>query len=737
MGFLGPHWTQYGVVLLQSGQDYLVRITKTRLVNVRTRKVLYLADFQSPSVPLSIIFACTCAAVCAGGIKILDMAIMNEMDAFPSGTLAYEMRRDELQRGVQSHEGLIKPDSVYCRLNSGQIRLFVLDPECDGLGTVTGKLVTAELYSLKRSYEALSYTWGSSEHTHSILCNGKEFGVSTNLYEALRDLREADKARVLWIDALCIDQDDLLERSQQVQLMGDVFYSADKVMVYLGKETNDVKGAFQLIKRIHQPISPRTWLLESTWHHRQYWAREGLNISSRKRNRILHQTKAHDWNVLDRLLRRPWFTRVWVIQEVGHARKVDVICGRSVMDWDVFADVVRDLKYGGITAKVLSSQAESASYNVLEMQRARMKYSWNRRNFQKYQPKRLSHLLLSTSSAQCSDPRDKIYGMLGLAGDINKEELTGFWAPDYSERNTSVDVFKRFAVWNLRRNTSLECLSYATEQNPQDEEHLSLPSWAPDWTSRLENEHPFIRYNEHIPFRSHDGVLQDIFWLGRPGSPYEKLSIMAKPVDTVRELSGPSTFKCLPLELNSHQDLFEAASDSRKWLVQCLEFFTRTVSNNSYNSPISSNTEYWKLMTCGLTGEGFASPRTFSTDFKHYIDFLNHIVRKGSEEKEPSDNTFRMLARHGDSIARIESSLYMWASRRRLACTEKSRLCWLPSFSRQGDIVCVIPGCKVPYIFRPLGNNDYTIIGEAYVQGIMFGEENIKPKGELTELRIV
>src|SRR6266576_2594252 len=85
------------------------------------------------------------------------------------------------------------------------------------------------------SYEALSYTWGGTETSKCIKINGRRLGVTENLYCALWHLRSQDIDRILWVDAVCINQDDLNERSVQVQRMRNIYASARTILAWTGE----------------------------------------------------------------------------------------------------------------------------------------------------------------------------------------------------------------------------------------------------------------------------------------------------------------------------------------------------------------------------------------------------------------------------------------------------------------------------------------------------------------------
>jgi hypothetical protein len=134
------------------------------------------------------------------------------------------------------------------------IRLLRLMPQ--GIGSAERTKLRCELfeYSLqnldKRThlYEALSYIWGGDERTCSITIEEQNLDATANLYTALIRLRGRSLERILWIDAICIDQNNLDERSQQVQLMAMIYSKAHCVLVWLGETADNIEGALEDIQ---------------------------------------------------------------------------------------------------------------------------------------------------------------------------------------------------------------------------------------------------------------------------------------------------------------------------------------------------------------------------------------------------------------------------------------------------------------------------------------------------------
>ncbi|KIN03451.1 hypothetical protein OIDMADRAFT_117045, partial [Oidiodendron maius Zn] len=145
-----------------------------------------------------------------------------------------------------------------------------------------------EIFSLNKAptYEALSYVWGNPQPAASILNRGLAQTVTPNLEKALRRLRQPDRERVIWADAICINQEDIHERECQVLLMQAIYNQASKVLVWLG---DDEFG------------------------------------QAEKALRVINLASVEKWASLRWLFERPWFSRTWIIQEVAFADSIIMI----------------------------------------------------------------------------------------------------------------------------------------------------------------------------------------------------------------------------------------------------------------------------------------------------------------------------------------------------------------------------------------------------------------------------
>ncbi|GKU14438.1 unnamed protein product [Fusarium langsethiae] len=164
-------------------------------------------------------------------------------------------------------------------------------------------------------YEALSYVWGSQSTPSEITIDGKTMSITTSLYDALHHLRQQDQDRILWVDALCIDQSNIKERSHQVNHMGDIYRKADNVIIWLGYLSGDAAlfkmAADQFAKQLPSEAFRRWPREDPRW--KETWQNVESSFDLPDNTRLI--------NGLGTFMKNPWFMRVWVLQEVANAKR--------------------------------------------------------------------------------------------------------------------------------------------------------------------------------------------------------------------------------------------------------------------------------------------------------------------------------------------------------------------------------------------------------------------------------
>lgn len=319
-------------------------------------------------------------------------------------------------------------------------------------------------------YDAISYTWNDEQRCEKIYVRScrageqrKDYLLATpNLLLALRHLRKINESQVLWADAICINQDDLTERGAQVALMARIFTSVAHLWIWLGPKADDSHLAIETMRRWYSKVEPNLiargpanfnlrepiddgdrWMIDNT---------KQLQFTSRR----IESLRA--------LFARSWYERLWVQQEVYLARgRATFVCGSSTISSEEFNGAVQSVMLR------LTKSFERVNQKWWE---ERFPLLWDL-SHSKYDES-LPELVRRTQFTKCTDPRDKIYGVLGLLTPSDQGILK-LLKPDYH-----IDVmalYERVSQLYVEATHRLDllrfCASYSTSP--------SLPTWAVNW----------------------------------------------------------------------------------------------------------------------------------------------------------------------------------------------------------------------------------------------------------------
>ena len=315
-------------------------------------------------------------------------------------------------------------------------------------------------------YEALSYTWGEVDDRGTIMveaqqstvgrsAKGRQLRVGKNLIVALRHLRDPKTTRTLWVDALCINQKDKNEKPGQVRRMRDIYRFAYKVVAWLGLEADSSRHAIQTLKYIGGQVEylegghlcPSPDAVEENWHD------PGTELPY----------ESQTWDAVYSLFCRGWFDRVWIIQEILLADSRALIqCGYDTIPFTIFRKAATCIK-------------ENHHASKLE---TRLRYLAKITNPSVGLP--FDRVLRLPTQRRCKDPRDYIYGVLGLA----PKKLAAKFRPNYS--NSVSQVYTEMTLLYSNHIQRLDILQRAYQYGRR----LETPSWVPDLTARLPRKFP-------------------------------------------------------------------------------------------------------------------------------------------------------------------------------------------------------------------------------------------------------
>ena len=400
---------------------------------------------------------------------------------------------------VPTQERIPKGIRLYRPLDfdSFEIRLLQLHEENDGDG-VTCSLVYASLIK-PPEYTALSYCWGDASKTTKIrIENWGDVEVTTNLEEALRSVRPlniigpdgSSWPKLLWVDALCINQQDSLERSQQVRQMRQIYSRAKEVISWVPCGSEDAVA----------------YLVMNHFYGNGYETTD--RVPSRRRTKVAPISGSDDifrkrsqswmeigWFILEKFFSNAYWRRVWVIQEVTVATKVTVLCGTYEIPWDDVATILA--RWRKIPESVpLGKRSYLKAMHLVDF-RDRFRV--------KREPISLLDAMRWSYQTEATDPRDKIFALLGICHD----GATYVPVPNYKQPLEEIIADMSRAMMSYDRSLDLMCL-----KGTSLDEEGKFPSWTPNWANLWSGSlhsmtvHEADYENWHANF-SFDPILED------------------------------------------------------------------------------------------------------------------------------------------------------------------------------------------------------------------------------------
>jgi hypothetical protein len=285
-----------------------------------------------------------------------------------------------------------------------QIRLISIIPEADGPIRFNIKYADLEANPTPE-YRALSYVWGPPTHVREIFVNDQSFTVRLNLYNFLLAFRTRlvkfngggqyeDEVQWLWIDQICINQAVVEERNHQVQMMSTIYAKASYVYLWLGPSDSDTEAVMRLIKsdfRHYYSCRPRTHQQNDTIIHSDRGKAGSFTATA-----------------LQQFFGNPYWTRLWIVQEIMLARYIRIFCGETLLSWDE----IRRFCSGGLRRLPMDA-----------VQAVPLQVKWLAEHALSAKMYSYSELLWTFHTSQCEDARDRVFGLQGLLEQAHRIEI--------------------------------------------------------------------------------------------------------------------------------------------------------------------------------------------------------------------------------------------------------------------------------------------------------------------------
>lgn len=305
-------------------------------------------------------------------------------------------------------------------------------------------------------YDALSYVWGDPTKTDEVLVNGATVKITRNLADFLGQFTKFGGANgiLIWVDAICIDQANVEERNQQVSLMGRIYSTAYAVSAWLGHEEEHDARAIQAMYSILDKHIDRDLPLPSWTPYRGNY-----------------QLDPEDMRSLEAFFQKPYFNRVWVIQELGLGSITQAMCGGHRVRWEIIAASAETILHrfwfgmSPVRVNVMHASIMYTTFNDPDAQRVKSAI-WNGYIVPSPGTHPFLYLLQLTRDFQATDHRDKVFALLSHPFARSQKSSDLLIRADY--KWTLLQVYRYIAVSLLQDSENLDFLSAATYRADTD-----------------------------------------------------------------------------------------------------------------------------------------------------------------------------------------------------------------------------------------------------------------------------
>lgn len=577
---------------------------------------------------------------------------------------------------IYSYEPLESPDTI---------RVLELLPGRDS------DRIQCELRRTTRSeapqYEALSYAWGDLSEKTEISCGGSKLEIQKNLYDFLKRLRDPVESKIYWADAICINQTDLAEVGHQVRQMASIYSGAERVIVWLGREDPS-----KYFGKDEKPLERLEHIYKSPNLDN---GRGGFRTRSLIADDCV-ETRSFLTAVIE-LLKRPWFQRLWVVQEAGLGKSVVALFGEEnqELNFDDWIRLVLDIEF---------TQHELFNYWQIWVPFIFGTFT------NRYAPSRFKNkpdfleLLHISKTQDASDPRDFVFALLAHPSAQASSGL--IIEPNYHKSHW--EIFHELAVTLLMRSKNLRVLSAVRHSN-EDELEGDYPSWIPTWQRGRHHSPLGVFQDDCNTFDAHARFPRELQFTNMN----KTIQVGGFAFDTIDEYTEVFGFEM--------RETARGQVSFNRWpITDALAF-----------GAISAMPTQEKLKN--VFGALIPFYRLFSKEWakERMRDFAAFRLQLSRSEYSPAHNESYALLPEGLAAAEKEANEGSaqdfvdtskdYVLHKRLFTTKSGLVGLGPHLLRSGDICCILYGGHIPFLLRPVGSA-YKLVGEIWIEKVMQGE---------------
>lgn len=595
-------------------------------------------------------------------------------------------------------------------------------------------------------YKALSYTWGDNQMTHDIYVNGKKLTITLSLAFALYHLRPKTKPLRIWIDQICINQEDKQEKTEQVGFMDRIYRNTEEALVWLGPAADGSDALIDMFNKLG--VFAEQFNLLAYYKKDKYHELQDIELKVNPQDpksinyhafcdSIVHEFTHTFFASLIAFYGRPWFYRAWVVQEFSLPPKVTFICGHKTIQAETLMVVLRMIT-STMTAKVIrATSGDQTMMSLLEThngmntldpffssRQRRKVWDEGRDNgdslYQVLQRVCVEQLVQATHGC------DMVYGLLGLVNDAKDLGISA----NYSEEDQQLQAALTYTrtARAIISSGKVDLLIFA-QHKKQD---MTLPSWVPDWRSEIRRSFAWLQDEEKGPlFRACAGQPLELC----RDDDERVLALKGYKVDKVEEVGGPWTGGSRGDRTHSRFPFEEYINYLAQIRQMCL--LSKAKNPDIYTSPDRRDEAIWRIPVGDVDQDDTFLPCRATQSCKHSYD---HCVAQ--LELQLQANSMASLEEYKTRAAEVnamgETRVAETDARGNVGSLYRIRMHELkgkrpflshigyvgmgPSYMRPGDVIVVLSGASVPFIARPIGEGRFRFLGECYCDGIMDGE---------------
>ena len=600
------------------------------------------------------------------------------------------------------------------------IRLIKLQPLAGGPQSAPLDCRIVHVRRSKRStrFDAISYTWGEPDFSAELNCGGTNevIKITPNLASALRRFRFPNRPRRLWVDAVCINQSDDAEKSQQVSMMGQIYSKAAEVLVWVGDAVEDTSVSMDFLKEVAQvsaQLEPGS-AIDYLWPDASHLSNSSMrDVVEKLRHKYFKVDCGQEWAGLGpSLLEKPWFGRRWVIQEVALAKVATVYSGEFRIKWLDLALAI------SIIYKVCPDWYSyfDSFYWLLNIWSAIFLNGQAQDLFQ------ILDLMSDSNHFDCSNDRDRVYALLGI---INRKIFTIKPRYQCSVAEVYTDFARQWLLscqrgvhkplwhWDTGLNLAVTILDKAGSPCPPYFDPIKgLPSWVPDWR-------PIQRHKPLSPASRAGMSMASAF---RFNDDWRLLTVSGISVDVVQETGGAAC-PCVHAAVIEDNILIQRYNRAPATQYSCHNVWSSVLhtldQGKPYHTGETLSDAFARTLVADTEMEKNQTPSILYDMYTAWSQLYIMGLQKNLQKDLGFDVSYQGQDNYRYAVL-IESVM----AGRRFFTTANGYMGIGPFQLEPGDMICILGGARAPCVLRPRRGDEekFQFMGPCYVHGIMNGE---------------